>query len=57
MVCLIDFVVMLDTEAASIHDIWKFLEQNLAENYSPPENITVSELLFEYRGKVATDKE
>ncbi|XP_037942532.1 piggyBac transposable element-derived protein 4-like [Teleopsis dalmanni] len=37
--------------AAPIRDIWNFLNDNLAKNYSPHENITIDEQLFPYRGK------
>lgn len=38
-------------KAAPIRDIWNFMNQNLANNYEPHENITVDEQLFPYRGR------
>lgn len=38
-------------KAAPIRDIWNFLNENLAKNYDPHENVTVNEQLFPYRGR------
>lgn len=38
-------------KAAPIRNIWNLLNENLAKNYEPHENITVDEQLFPYRGK------
>ncbi|XP_050338294.1 piggyBac transposable element-derived protein 4-like [Bactrocera neohumeralis] len=38
-------------KAAAIRDIWNFLNENLARNYEPHENVTIDEQLFPYRGK------
>ncbi|XP_025415575.1 piggyBac transposable element-derived protein 4-like [Sipha flava] len=38
-------------KAAPIRDIWNYMNENLAKNYSPYENITIDEQLFPYRGK------
>ncbi|XP_050339100.1 piggyBac transposable element-derived protein 4-like [Bactrocera neohumeralis] len=38
-------------KAAAIRDIWNFLNENLARNYEPYENVTIDEQLFPYLGK------
>ncbi|XP_026482143.1 piggyBac transposable element-derived protein 3-like [Ctenocephalides felis] len=38
-------------KAAPITDIWNFLNENLANNHSPNECVTVDEQLFPYRGR------
>lgn len=38
-------------KAAPIRDIWNYLNENLAKNYDPHENITIDEQLFPYRGR------
>jgi hypothetical protein len=38
-------------KAAPIRDIWNFLNENLAKNYEPHENVTIDEQLFPYRGR------
>lgn len=40
-----------DDKAAPIRDVWNFLNENLAKNYSPHDSITIDEQLFPYRGK------
>lgn len=38
-------------KAAPIRDVWNFMNQNLAKNYSPHENFTIDEQLYPYRGR------
>jgi hypothetical protein len=38
-------------KATRIRDIWNYMNEYLAKNYSPYENITIDEQLFPYRGK------
>lgn len=40
-----------EDKAAPVRDIWNFLNENLAKNYSPHESITIDEQLFPFRGK------
>lgn len=42
---------MQHDKAAPIRDIWNLLNDNLAANYVPHENVTVDEQLFPYRGR------